>query len=423
MSITPLNIGSAPNDGNGQNLRSGGQVINANFAELDARTVAAQSKADAAIPALQKGVANGVATLGADSKIPVSQLPPLAINEVFTVATQAAMLALTAQRGDMAIRTDQAGQAYVLAADAPAVLANWIQIKQSLAVALVALGAVTPAADTIAYFNGTATATTAAFTAKARALLARTDTAGMQAELGLGTAATMAATTSNTDSTLRRAVKVGDFGIGNSLVPQVTDFSTDIKPGWYYGYGDTHASAALNAPPGSGGGAISVLAMQGINSASYKTLLAGSLGGSGSQDMFIGSRWGTALPSWRRVITDGNAILDPALNTGGLMSSTVVGIYTVTKYANGQMHIVGSPGSTSALAASASTPVDFTIPSGFVGINEIVPSAACVPASTFDFYGIVSQYMINVTTLRIVLRNGATSQTVAIKISIWGRWK
>lgn len=50
MSITPLNIGSAPNDGNGQNLRSGGQVINDNFSELDARTTAAQAQVEVRLP-------------------------------------------------------------------------------------------------------------------------------------------------------------------------------------------------------------------------------------------------------------------------------------------------------------------------------------------------------------------------------------
>ncbi|ASR80652.1 minor tail protein [Arthrobacter phage Piccoletto] len=56
-----------------------------------------------------------------------SQLPPLAVNDVFTPATQAEMLALTAQRGDMAIRSDN-GLTYVLSADAPGTLANWKEI-------------------------------------------------------------------------------------------------------------------------------------------------------------------------------------------------------------------------------------------------------------------------------------------------------
>jgi hypothetical protein len=48
MTITPLNIGTTANDGTGQDLRSGGEVINANFAELDLRTSTAQATADSA---------------------------------------------------------------------------------------------------------------------------------------------------------------------------------------------------------------------------------------------------------------------------------------------------------------------------------------------------------------------------------------
>lgn len=59
--------------------------------------------------------------------ISTAQLPPLAINETFVVASQAAMLALTAQRGDVAIRTDTA-DTYILATDSPSTLADWKEI-------------------------------------------------------------------------------------------------------------------------------------------------------------------------------------------------------------------------------------------------------------------------------------------------------
>lgn len=70
-----------------------------------------------------------VATSGSASDIttgtlPTSVLPPLAINETFTAGSQAEMLALTAQRGDMCIRTDVA-KTYVLATDSPSTLADW----------------------------------------------------------------------------------------------------------------------------------------------------------------------------------------------------------------------------------------------------------------------------------------------------------
>ncbi|MEV4705033.1 hypothetical protein [Actinoplanes sp. NPDC049316] len=61
--------------------------------------------------------------------IPTAQIPALAINETFTVVSQAAMLALTAQRGDVAIRTDLTpNRAFLLASDSPTTLADWKEI-------------------------------------------------------------------------------------------------------------------------------------------------------------------------------------------------------------------------------------------------------------------------------------------------------
>lgn len=75
----------------------------------------------------QKGVANGVATLDGNAKIPVTQLPPLAIKETFVVGSQAAMLALTAQQGDAAIRTD-ISKTFFLVQEPASVLANWQEV-------------------------------------------------------------------------------------------------------------------------------------------------------------------------------------------------------------------------------------------------------------------------------------------------------
>ena len=62
-----------------------------------------------------------------DGQVPTSALPPLAVIDTFTAATQTAMLALTAQRGDMCIRTDSA-RTYVLTADTPTVLSAWKEV-------------------------------------------------------------------------------------------------------------------------------------------------------------------------------------------------------------------------------------------------------------------------------------------------------
>lgn len=104
------------------------------------RTLLGAADANAAKTSL--GLA-AVATSGSASDIttgtlPTSVLPPLAINETFPAANQAAMLALTAQRGDVAIRTDQNSKMYILASDSPSTLADWKAIIASSDVVTVA---------------------------------------------------------------------------------------------------------------------------------------------------------------------------------------------------------------------------------------------------------------------------------------------
>lgn len=90
-------------------------------------TSAIQTQLDAKIPLTQKGAANGVATLDASTKIPQSQLPAIAITDTFVVNSQAAMLALTAETGDVAVRTDL-NKTFILAGSDPTILANWQEL-------------------------------------------------------------------------------------------------------------------------------------------------------------------------------------------------------------------------------------------------------------------------------------------------------
>lgn len=72
-----------------------------------------------------KGVATGIATLGADGKLSASQIPQIAISDFLgEVADEAAMLALTGQRGDWAIRLDN-NTSYMLIAEDATQAASW----------------------------------------------------------------------------------------------------------------------------------------------------------------------------------------------------------------------------------------------------------------------------------------------------------
>jgi len=75
----------------------------------------------------QKGAANGLAELDGSGLVPTHHLPALAITTTQVVNSQANMLALTAQIGDVAVRTD-VNKSFILTATPATTLANWQEL-------------------------------------------------------------------------------------------------------------------------------------------------------------------------------------------------------------------------------------------------------------------------------------------------------
>lgn len=71
--------------------------------------------------------ANGVPVLDANGKLKTAQLPAMSISDTFVVASQAAMLALTAEVGDVAVRTDLS-KSFILTASPASTLGNWQEL-------------------------------------------------------------------------------------------------------------------------------------------------------------------------------------------------------------------------------------------------------------------------------------------------------
>lgn len=123
--------------------------------------------------------------------ISTAQLPPIAINDTFPVVSQAAMLALTAQRGDVAIRSD-IGKTFILSTDNPGTLADWLEVVTTGAVSSVAgrTGAVVLTKTDVGLANVDNTADTAkpVSTAQQTALNAKENsiTAGTTAQVWRG---------------------------------------------------------------------------------------------------------------------------------------------------------------------------------------------------------------------------------------------
>lgn len=68
-----------------------------------------------------------VPVLGVGGKLSNSVLPAIAITETFVCATQAAMLALDAQTGDICVRTDLS-KTFILQGREPATLSDWVEL-------------------------------------------------------------------------------------------------------------------------------------------------------------------------------------------------------------------------------------------------------------------------------------------------------
>lgn len=76
---------------------------------------------------LQKAVANGLATLDANGKVPTDQLNPIELNNTFVVTNSSDLSALLAAVGDIAVVTGE-NKTYVLKELPASSLANWVEL-------------------------------------------------------------------------------------------------------------------------------------------------------------------------------------------------------------------------------------------------------------------------------------------------------
>jgi hypothetical protein len=133
----------------------------------------------------QKNQANGYAGLDSSGMLDAAQLPAVAITDTFVVGTQAAMLALVAQKGDICIRTDL-NKCFVLQTNSPGTLADWKELLTPTdAVLSVAglTGAITGSALKTAIAIAAADITNAS--ANGRSLITAADYAAMRTQLTL----------------------------------------------------------------------------------------------------------------------------------------------------------------------------------------------------------------------------------------------
>ena len=106
---------------------NGRVTVGTNLSASDIPTITLSKISDAGTAASKNvGTAAGnVVALDSNGKLPEGVLPSLSIVDVYTVASTAEMVALDAQKGDMAI---VGSDTYILSAAPASTLANWVKI-------------------------------------------------------------------------------------------------------------------------------------------------------------------------------------------------------------------------------------------------------------------------------------------------------
>lgn len=103
-------------------------VANLTAADIPELTLSKISDAGTAA-AKDFGTAEGnVPVLGAGGKLSEAVIPAIAITDTFVVDSQAAMLALEAQQGDVAVRTD-VNKTFILKTAPASTLKNWVELE------------------------------------------------------------------------------------------------------------------------------------------------------------------------------------------------------------------------------------------------------------------------------------------------------
>lgn len=359
--------------------------------------------------------------------------PNGAIYEVVNIATNTGMTIRPAYEGNSV-----SGGVYFLAPiqgyvkdTADALRAASLQIgslpasKQDKNVNLTALSALTGAANTLPYFPGVGVLSLTALTAKARELLAQSTSADMRAilfdvalpinlggtgatteaaartKLGLGTASTR-----NVGSSLDQVMLVGDRTSPLAATINTWGNSFQIWNNTTIGYPEANQSGtALNLawPDGAFGSQIFM---------------------SFSGEMYFRSGNYSSV-TMRKVFHTANAEFDPQFS-GGLMSSTLIGGYNVTRYLNGEINIRGDAPLTSQFSAGEVRTVNVQLPVALLavaGSYRFSASASAQPTQLYDHYGVISTLLSTSSVVGVVIRAGATAQAFQPTINVWGRWK
>lgn len=375
---------------------------------------------------LDAGAASGTATLGVDSKLTTSQIPDISVVDYLgSVASQAAMLALTGQKGDWCTRSDL-GTNWIITGSPTTSIGSWTQLSYPTApVTSVSgkTGAVTLASSDVGLGNVTNNAQTQA------AIVPNTAPSSGQILVGNagGTAyapvsasgdVTVGSTGAHTLATVNG--NVGSFGSataspvvtvnGKGLVTAVSTSTITPAVGSITGLG-TGVATALAINVGSAGAPVTNGGALGTPSSGTVTNLTGTasiningtVGATTPAAATVTSMNGGQLAGLRNKLINGDMAIDQA-NAGASVSVSSSSAFNSVD----QFKASGSAAAgVFSVVQSQSTP-----PSGFTNFLRVTTTTASASPAAGEYYEVYTN--IEGTFCQDLQLGSATAATFTI---------
>ncbi|WP_143508411.1 hypothetical protein [Pseudomonas synxantha] len=439
MSINLINIGSAPNSDTGQDLRSGGAVINANFQDLDQRVdskqaasaklnaLAAADYSSQSFPVFTNNNSSTAQPISDEGLLLVRQTSPegmrtrLHLTPVTSSLDEAAGRLLTpgwmglGTRAGNRLPGNNAQQA--LASGDYACTGTWEGSPyagvdgRNQGILSVKVW------DDIQYSEQT-------FRPLRRSngpLMQRNSFGGVWNPWQIVLTG-MESQTSDTMNAKLQMRNVLGLGVPHTYCINIDGINSETS--LVLGYSYVSQNTAGTKPPGYVYGVVHTVCnasdhvhqeFVGLNGVPGVTQRAYRRSGYGTN---VGTAWGP----WRLVVDSASA--EANLDVGGIMYRTVISGIAVTKFSCGLQIVNGNFGATDTIPAGGYTIVNLTVPVNTgPDVSYTTTNIIASPYVTNDWFGITNAYMSSPTNLQLVVRNGATPQQFGVRGVITGHWK
>ncbi|AUM59734.1 baseplate wedge subunit and tail pin protein [Pseudomonas phage PMBT14] len=399
MSIVSINLGQAANDGTGEALRSGGEKINANFAELDTRVNAAKNAADTANTALPgKQPLNAKLTSLATAIGTAAGLVPYLRNASATAYSFAELVLdlydptpariMTTGYGGIGLNNNAAFLGTNLNPDNYVVSAHSYWGTWTLA----GIGNITG-------FLSLQTGESNNRTQKVSAVDGNSYQRAMRA---------------NVWGAWYRSLLSGDNGLQIALLNRTMTPDASIATG----QANTGASFAYsNTAPVSGNDAATMTLQV---SAGYAGQFIHDLS---TNEIYIRSKIGGTVGAYSKQYNSRNVVADPTVVNGGIVSTVIISGWTVTRFRNGSMiMILPFQQAGSALAANEQRVIDWAVPTAFDLSKPWHATASVVPQTDYNYTVPSCWCPSSGSIFRVAVRNGPTAQTFNVSLRLEAFW-